>query len=123
MAFFLTASHWWIRVWSAKIFYGGRPAPNARVYRSFGGDRLINLQACGDELYVVSYKKSVDKWFVGLPNFPNFHFMPGFVLTENAPEPFVAMGGPKIDVDPVLVVQSNLIEFTSASKVRVQVTW
>src|SRR5215813_4174113 len=78
VAFFLTAGHWWIKVWSAKVLYGGRPAPNASVYRSFDGDMLINLQAYGDELYVVSYKKNVDKWFVGLPNAPNFHFMPGF---------------------------------------------
>jgi len=121
--FFLTMGHWWIKVWSAKVLYGGQPAPNANVYRSFDGDILINLKAYGDDLYVVSYEKNVDKWFVGHPNSPNFHFMPGFVLTENAPEPFVEMGGPKIDVDPILVVRSNLIEFTSTSKVRVQVAW
>ena len=121
--FFLTAGHWWRKVWSAKVAYGGQPAPNARVYRSFDGDILIDLNAYGESLYIVSYREKLDRWFVGQPNAPNFHFLPGFVLTRNAPEPFVEMGGPKIDVDPSMVVQSNSIEFTSGARVRVQATW
>ena len=121
--FFLTMGHWWRKVWSAKIAYGGQPASNARVYRCFDGNLLIDLRAYRESLYIVSYSEYVDRWFVGKPNEPNFHFLPGFVLTENAPEPFVGMGGPKIDVDPSLVVQSKSVEFTSSVKVRVKVTW
>jgi len=122
-AFFLTMGHWWRKVWSAKIVYGGQPASTARVYRCFDGNLLIDLRAYGESLYILSYDEKVDRWFVGEPNMPNFHFLPGFVLTENAPEPFVEMGGPKNEVDPSLVVQSNSVEFTSSARVRVKVTW
>lgn len=121
--FFLTMGHWWRKVWSAKIAYGGQPASNARAYRSFDGNLLIDISAYGEYLYIVSYDKKIDRWFVGQPNMPNFHFLPGFVLTENDPEPFVEMGGPKNEVDPSLVVQSKSVEFTSSARVRVKVTW
>jgi hypothetical protein len=122
-ALFLSANHWWVKERSATVTYGDRTSPNVSVYRSRSGDVLLNLEAHGEGLYIISYSPTTNKNFVGRPNSPNFHFFWGFALSENAPEPFVPMGGPKDEADPGLVVHPNSAEFTSHKGMRVCVSW
>ncbi|GEM_PF-3397607 len=122
-AFVLSANYRWMKVRSAAVIYGDKSSPSVPVYRSRSGDLLINLEQHGEGLYIISYSSNTDKYFVGRPNAPNFHFFGVFALSENAPELFVPMGGPKDGNEPNLVIHGQSAEFTSHKGIRVYVSW
>lgn len=119
-ALILTADHWWKKSGEARVAYNGQPSTASRVYCSRDGDFLIFLAEEGEPaLYVVYPGNHV----VGMPNRSNFVWLPGYAYSKHVPPLIALMQSAKVEVDPQLIVQAQLIEFNSFEKGRVRVTW
>ena len=119
-ALILTADHWWKQSEEARVAYNGQPSTASRVYRSTDGDFLIILAEEPESSLYVVYPGNV---MVGMPNRPNFVFLPGYAYSKHVPPLIALMQSVKVEVDPQLIVQPQLIEFNSFEKGRVRVTW
>ena len=120
---YMTADHWWKKVSGAQVSYNGQPYTSVDVYRSPDGRLLIDLRGYEDDLYELHYFKEREFWLVGSTNQTNFIFLFGYAYSRNIPPPTVDMGGPKIEIDPQIIVGQNYAEFTSAENKRVRITW
>jgi hypothetical protein len=116
----LTADHWWKRLGEAQVTYNGHLSAISRVYRSNDGNLLIFLGEEGEGgLYIVYLGNGM----IGMPNRSNFIFLPGYAYSKNVPPLIALMQSAKIEVDPQLIIQDQIIEFNSFEKARVRVTW
>jgi hypothetical protein len=120
---FVTADHWWKKVGGAKVSYNGQPSTSVPLYRSPDGRLLIDLRDYQDRLYELHYFEEGRLWLVGSTNQTNFIFLFGYAYSRNIPPPTVDMGGPKIEIDPQIIVGQNSAEFTSAENKRVRIEW
>jgi hypothetical protein len=118
-----TNDHWWKRIHTAQVTYNGLNASGTSLYRSPKGDLLVDLRASGDSLYEVHYYERASIWMVGNTNYTNFIMIPGWAYSLSLIPPTVDMGGPKIDIDPNLIVGPNSVKFLSAKKVAVAISW
>lgn len=118
-----TTDHWWKRVSTAKVSYDNQPAAWTPVYRSPDGRLLIDLRDYEGRLYELHYFAEGKLWLVGPTNPTNFFFLFGSAYSRNIPPPTIDMGGPKIIIDPQIIVEQNYAEFTSAEKKRVLISW
>jgi hypothetical protein len=119
-AVFLTADHWWKKLGHARITYNGQPSDNSCVYRSRGGDLLVIAEAEGTETqYVILTLNQL----IGKADQTNFILLPGFAYSRNMPPSLVLIDSVKVEVDPQLIVQEQLVEFNSLNKGRIRVVW
>jgi hypothetical protein len=54
---------------------------------------------------------------------PSFVFLPGYAYSKKASPVYVRMQSVKIEVDPKLIIEQQLIEFNSFGHGRVRATW
>ena len=119
-ALVLTADHWWKKSGQARVAYNGQPSIGSRVYRSCDGDFLVFLAEEGEPCLYVVYPGNE---MVGMPNRSNFVWLPGYAYSKHVPPLIALMQSAKIEVDPQLIIQPQLIEFNSFENGRVRVTW
>jgi len=119
-ALVLTADHWWKKLGEARVAYNGQPSTMSHVYCSRDGNFLVFLAEEGEpSLYVVYPGNDM----VGMPNRSNFVLLPGYAYSKSVPPLIALMQSVKIEVNPQLIVQPQLIEFNSFDQGRVRVTW
>lgn len=119
-ALILTADHWWKKSGEARVAYNGQPSTASRVYWSNDGDLLISLADEGEPSLYVIYPGNR---MIGIPNRSNFVWLPGYAYSKHVPPLIALMQSVKVEVDPQLFVQPQLIEFNSFGNGRVRVTW
>lgn len=119
-ALILTADHWWKKSGEARVAYNGQPSTASRVYCSNDGSLLIFLSEEGEPSLYVIYPGN---GMIGMPNRSNFVWLPGYAYSKHVPPLIALMQSVKVEVDPQLIVQPQLIEFNSFGNGRVRVTW
>lgn len=111
----ITRGHWWRKLSTVQVIYDGQRVPDADVYRSPGGELLLNLnEVRGEARLFVIYPK-INK--VGVPNPRHFFFLPGYTYSRYVPPLVVYTDDPvKSGEAPGLQVTSNSVEFRSAGR-------
>lgn len=116
----LTSDHWWKKWGQARVLYKGRLSDSANVYRSQDGNVLLVLQEPGEDSFYIVYP---ERHIVGMPNRSNFHLLPGYAFSRDAPPLVANMKGAKGESEPELLIQDRLIQFKSFNQVQIQITW
>jgi hypothetical protein len=97
----------WIRQWRASVAVNGAAQSSARVYRSYAGELLVDLETGSPDLFIVSNGQ------VRMPNPPNAKFdsvvFYGDAVVHGVDIQFDASKGPQID--PKLVVSPEALRF------------
>ena len=119
-AFVLTRDHWWRALGGVRVTYDGQVSAASRVYKSECGDLLIFVADEQEGRLYIFHHQSEN---IGMPSRSTFVLLPGFAYSKIVPPPAPLMQSVKIEVDPELVVQPQLVEFNSFETRRVRVTW
>jgi hypothetical protein len=116
----IVVRHTWVRAWRTKLTWDGHVVSDARIYRNWSGDVLVDLRPVSGSLYVV--RKST--MAVGIPNASSVIESPAAVLTKEYPLAAVDLltdkGG---GVDLRLLLSSEKLSFVAADGKTIQVSW
>jgi len=98
----------WIRAWRTELTLDGHPVNDARVYRNWSGDVLVDLRPVFGYLYVVRKSDTT----VGIPNGSFLMESPAFVLTREHPLRVVDIRSAKAGgINPNLTMSSRSLSF------------
>lgn len=110
---FVGTRYTWVRSWRTKLTSDGQLIGEARIYRNWSGDVLVDLRAASGDLYVV--RKATMS--VGIPNASVVKESPSIVFATEHPLRIVDLRTEKAGgVDPKLMLTSDGLSFRVAGK-------
>jgi hypothetical protein len=98
----------WIRAWRTDLTLDGHPVNDARIYRNWSGDVLLDLRPVSGYLYVVRRSDTT----VGIPNASFLIECPAFVLAREHPLRVADIRTDKAGgINPNLILSSGTLSF------------
>jgi len=113
----LTRSLRWKRVRNITVLYNGVVINDSSIYKSPTGEVLVRLDGIKEERWYIVSPLSQD---VGTPDEQQFWFVPGFAFSKDVPTT-ISLRSVKAEIDPKMIIDDGLIEFTSLGGIRVRV--
>ena len=111
----MTMAHTWLVDRGAIVAVAGKTVSGATVYASsYGKYVLVHLDE-GQPLYLIDLAEQQ----ISLPNRSAFVILPGLVVSRHFPPLGAPMG--KAEIDPQLIINNQLVEFTSFDRSRITV--
>lgn len=107
----------WIRAWRTDLTVDGHPVNDARVYRNWSGDVLVDLRRSAGDLYVVRNSDAT----VGIPNGSFLIEVPAFVLAKEHPLRTVDIQTDKAGgINPDLMRSSSVLSFRGTDRKNIK---
>ncbi len=110
----MTMSHWWKVYRAATVTSDGRIISDVVVYVSRDEEFVLVHLKKDQELYLINLAAER----ISIPNRSSFVILPGLVFSRTVPPVGAPMG--KADIDPILVISNESVEFTSVNHSRIR---
>ena len=112
----------WYKLSGAQIIFDGNAVPESTLYKSFNGDYVLLIQYDGEEkaLYVIRPSEKA----VGIQSRIKFSKLPFCLISFEYPVyPIISDSEKGASINPKLIIEDNLFQFTISPNREVRASW
>ena len=112
----------WRSISGAQIIYDGNDMPESKLYKSFNGDYVLLIQSDGEEkaLYVIRPNEKA----VGIQSRIKFSKLPFCLISFEYPVYPITNDSEKgASINPELIIEDNLFQFTIPPNREIRASW